>query len=215
MQRSRFRFLSCSCACLLLLLAVSLCWAASGEDARKALETSISRVLDCIKDPKYAVPATRPPLRQNIEKEVRSIFDFEEFSSRTVGASWRNFSPERKKEFSDAFANLLLNTYLEKINGYNGEYIAYNGEVVSPSGDRVEVRTTVTLKDGKAVPVAYRLLPKGSSWHVYDVLIEGISLVKNYRTQFQDILTKGTPEELIARVRDRARVMQEKANAVE
>ena len=86
--------------------------AAEASPARKALEVSISRVLDCIKNPDYVNPATRPPLRRQIEDEVYHIFDFGEFSSRTVGPRWKEFSAAQKKSFSNAFADLLLTTYL-------------------------------------------------------------------------------------------------------
>lgn len=180
--------------------------------ARQSLETAIARILDDIREPSYANPATRASTRGKIETDVRRIFDFDEFSARTAGASWRKFSPEQKKLFSNAFADLLLSTYLDKIDGYNGEKILYTGEVASPSGDRVEVRTDLKLNNGKTIPVAYRMLPKQGSWRVYDVLIEGISLVKNYRTQFQDILSKGTPEQLIARVQEKAREMRDQSH---
>ena len=95
--------------------------AAEASPARKALEVSISRVLDCIKNPDYVNPATRPPLRRQIEDEVYHIFDFGEFSSRTVGPRWKEFSAAQKKSFSNAFADLLLTTYLNKVDGYNGD----------------------------------------------------------------------------------------------
>ena len=157
-------------------------------------------------------PATRRPIRQQIEDEVLHIFDFGEFSSRTVGPRWRTFTPAQKKAFSDAFADLLISTYVNKIDGYNGEQVLYTGEVASEKGDRVEVRSVITMKDGKKVPVAYRMLPKNGKWMVYDVLIENISLVKNYRTQFQDILNTDSPENLIARIKAKAvEVQQEHA----
>ncbi|MDO5484029.1 MAG: ABC transporter substrate-binding protein [Desulfovibrionaceae bacterium] len=180
--------------------------AAQLSPARQALETSTNRILDCIRNPDYANPATRGPLRQQLEDEVLHIFDFTEFAARTVGARWRSFTPAQQKAFSDAFADLLMNTYISKIDGYNGEQVSYVGEV--SDGKRSEVRTVVTMKDGKKVPVAYRMLPKGGGWRVYDVLIEGISLVKNYRTQFQDILTTASPDELTARVQEKAREMR-------
>ena len=182
-------------------------WAVS--PARQALETSISRILASIKNPDYVNPATRGPLRQQIEDEVLHIFDFKEFSSRTVGPRWRSFSPVQQQQFSDAFAELLMNTYLSKIDGYNGEQVEYTGEVLSPKGDRAEVRTLITMKDAKKVPVAYRMLPKNGTWLVYDVLIENISLVKNYRTQFQDILNNGSPDQLIARVKAKAQEVRQ------
>lgn len=199
--------------CGLLLAFVLLPAAAQANSpARQALETATNRILNFIKNPDYVNPATRGPIRQQIEDEVLHIFDFGEFSSRTVGPRWHTFTPEQKKTFSDAFADLLISTYVNKIDGYNGEQVIYTGEVASPKGDRVEVRSVITMKDGKKVPVAYRMLPKNGKWMVYDVLIENISLVKNYRTQFQDILNTDSPENLIARIKDKAvEVRQEHA----
>ena len=82
--------------------------------------------------------------------------------------------------------------------------MAYTGEIANAARTRVEVRTEITMKDGTRVPVAYRMMAKDNSWRVYDIIVENLSLVKNYRTQFQDILTSGTPDELIARVRAKA-----------
>ena len=199
--------------CGLLLAFVLLPSAAQANSpARQALETATNRILDFIKNPDYVNPATRRPIRQQIEDEVLHIFDFGEFSSRTVGPRWRTFTPEQKKAFSDAFADLLISTYINTIDGYNGEQVLYTGEVASEKGDRVEVRSVITMKDGKKVPVAYRMLPKNGKWMVYDVLIENISLVKNYRTQFQDILNTDSPENLIARIKAKAvEVQQEHA----
>lgn len=189
---------------LVCLLSLPAGMAHAASPARMALETSINRVLSAIKNPDYVNPATRAPLRQQIEDEVLHIFDFMEFSSRTVGPRWKTFSPVQQKDFSDVFADLLMTTYLNKIDGYNGEQVIYTGEVVDPKGERTEVRTLLTMKDGKKIPVFYRMLPKNGTWLVYDVLVENISLVKNYRTQFQDILNTGNPDQLIAKVRVKA-----------
>lgn len=205
MRRSLLPFAELALALALVLPPLS---AAASSPARQALETSISRILAAIKNPDYVNPVTRPPLRQQIEDEVLHIFDFKEFSSRTVGPRWGTFSADQQQRFSDAFADLLINTYLSKIDGYNGEQIFYSGEVRSPQGDRTEVQTVVTMKDGKKIPVAYRMLPKNNTWFVYDVLIENISLVKNYRTQFQDILNSASPDQLIARVQAKAQEAQ-------
>ena len=193
--------------CCALLCAPSV-WAASepsGEKsaARLTLETSVKRIFEAIKNPDYVNPATRAPLRRQIEDEVLHIFDFREFSSRTVGPRWRTLTPDQQERFSEAFSELLLNTYLNKIDGYNGEQVTYTGEVADAKGNR-ELRTLLTMKDGKKIPVAYRMLSKNTTWLVYDVLIEGISLVKNYRTQFQSILNTSNPEELIAKVKEKA-----------
>lgn len=191
--------------CVFLFLFFATCaQAGDASQARQTLDTAVNRILTVIRNPDYVNPATRPPLRRQIEDEVYHIFDFGEFSSRTVGPRWKSFTPEQKTKFSDAFAELLLNTYLNRITGYNGETVAYTGETVSPDGNRVEVKTVINMRDGKKIPVAYRMLLKDGRWRVYDVIIENISLVKNYRTQFQDILNTASPEDLIARVHARA-----------
>ncbi|MCX4309332.1 MAG: ABC transporter substrate-binding protein [Desulfovibrio sp.] len=194
-----------SCAVLLVALLSMPALANTAQEARRALQTAVTRVLDNIRNPDWVNPATRGPLRRNVEDEVYHIFDFGEFSSRTVGPRWKSFNADEKKRFSDAFANLLFNTYLNKITGYNGENVEYTGERVQENPPRVEVRTIISMKDGKKTPVYYRMMPKDGGWRVYDVVIENMSLVKNYLTQFHDILRTATPGQLIARVQQRAR----------
>ena len=172
------------------------------SQARVALESGLNQVLEIIKSPNYANPATRQKARDQIAVIVKQKFDFMEFSSRTVGPRWQKFSPKEQQDFSAAFADLLINTYVNKIDGYNGEQISYQGE--RSANNRCENLTLVSMKDGKKIPVAYRMLPKDNTWKVYDVIIENISLVKNYRTQFQDILTSSTPMQLIERIRVKA-----------
>ena len=172
--------------------------------ARTALKTSVDSILDIVKQPGYTDAAQRPALMDKVEEEIRQIFDFREFSARTVGVNWPSFTPDQQDRFADAFASLLRATYLEKFDGYNGEQVLFTGELVSGKGDKVEVQTTVVVKD-KQVPVAYRMLQnRQQRWVVYDVIIEGVSMVKNYRTQFQDLLEKGTADQLIERVRIKA-----------
>lgn len=200
---------------ILLCLTASLVYAQPATQAQKSLETAVNRILAAIRNPDYKNPSTRPRLRNQIEEEVYNIFDFGEFSARTVGPRWKTFTEPQKRSFSDAFAELLFNTYLNRITGYNGETVAYTGENVSPQGDKVEVRTQISMKDGRKIPVSYRMLDKDGRWKVYDVIIENISLVKNYRTQFHDILNSATPEELIDRVRAKASEIIEQGKKAE
>lgn len=193
-----------SLSILLVAFLAMPAFASIAQEARQTLQTAITRVLDNIKNPDWVNPATRAPLRRSVEDEVYHIFDFGEFSSRTVGPRWKSFSAQEKKRFSDAFANLLFTTYLNKITGYNGEQVQYQGERVQENPPRVEVRTVITMKDGKKTPVFYRMMPKDGTWRVYDVVIENMSLVKNYLTQFHDILRTATPDQLIARVQEKA-----------
>ena len=202
------------------LFALLLCAAPSaaaqdgaGVQARQCLETRVNNIFAILQNPGFANKASRPEYRMKIEEEVAGIFDFTEFSSRTVGPRWNSFTPEQRQKFTEAFADLLKATYLDRIDGYNGEKMAYLGEQVSTRGDRVEVRTTLSMKGDKVVPVNYRMLPKDGNWVVYDVIIENISLVMNYRTQFQELLLKGSPEALIARILEQASTTRKSIDA--
>ena len=191
------------CALVALLLVFILSSSAyAASPARGVLEEGLTHVLDLIKSPDYSNAGKRGMQKEKIKAVVKKYFDFEEFSSRTVGARWKQFSDEEKKQFSEAFSDLLIYTYINKIDGYNGEQIQYGTE--RGNNDRVEIMTNVLMRDGKNVPVAYRMLPKNNTWMVYDVLIENISLVKNYRSQFQDILKSSNVSQLIDRIRVKA-----------
>ncbi len=204
------------CLCALLFCAQAACAAPSataGAEAKKALETRVANIFTILQNPGFADKQSRPKYRMQIEDEVAKIFDFTEFSSRTVGPRWQQFTPEQQKRFSDAFAALLKATYLDRVDGYNGEQVNYVGETVSSKGDRVEVRTTLRMRGDRVIPVSYRMLPKGGTWVVYDVVIENISLVMNYRTQFQELLLKGSPEDLTVRILEKAQKIRESIDA--
>ena len=187
--------------CLLAVsLAVMICASAQAALGPTAtIQAAVDDVMGIIKTPGMKNPATRPQLFEKIEKAVQPFFDFDEFSSRAVGPSWRSFSPEQKQRFTDAFSMLLRATYIEKLDGYSGEKVVYTGEILSTKGDRAEIQTTVQIADTLA-PVAYRMILKNDNWKVYDVIVEKISLVENYRSQFREMLNKGNPETLIERV---------------
>ena len=197
------------------LLALGLCLSAPAAqadpaaDARTALKGTIDQVLNLIKDPAFSNQATRESQIEKIDSTIRQIFDFSEFSSRTVGRNWNNFTDTQKNEFIDAFAQLLRATYIDKVEGYSGEEVKYLGETVGTKGDKVEVNTNISVKTQEApIKVSYRMLNKGR-WVVYDVIIEGVSLVQNYRTQFNELLQKGDAEALIAKVKTRAQELRE------
>lgn len=207
----RLRLTICLLAAFFLL--GSQVMAQPGQEARATLEKTVSDILDDIRSPQFANSATRDSVIKKMENEVRGVFDFGEFSSRTVGPRWKTFTEAQKTAFADAFADLLFTTYLNKITGYNGESVAYTGETVSPDGKRVEVKSVISMSDGRKIPVSYRMLPKNGSWRVYDVIIENISLVKNYRTQFANILQKASPEELVEKIAARARELAAQGTA--
>ncbi|MDR0826855.1 MAG: ABC transporter substrate-binding protein [Desulfovibrio sp.] len=175
---------------------------AAPSEARVALEETITRVFNQLKKPEMQHPSTRGAVLAEVEKIIRGLFNFPELSMRTVGPKWKSFSDGQKKDFMDAFEDLLRARYLDKLEGYNGEKVSYTGETRSAKGDKVEIQTEVHIKD-KIVPVAYRMLKNGR-WTVYDIIIEGVSMVQNYRSQFQSVLDKDDAGELIRLVRQKA-----------
>ncbi len=198
---------------LLLALVLTLSFSAqalAASPSRQVLEVTVNKVLGLLADPAFANPATREGQRAKIETEVRKVFDFTEFSARTAGQRWRSLTPDQQKRFSEAFADLLLSTYLGQLKNYNGEQVRYTGERANSGGSRVEQLTEISMKDGKSIPVAYRMMAKNGTWVVYDILVEGVSLVKNYRTQFQDIMTTASPDDLIRRISDKAQELRKR-----
>ncbi len=175
---------------------------ANMSEARGELENTVTRVLAELRKPELKNPATRGAVLAEVETIIRGLFSFEELSMRSVGPEWQNFTPEQRQRFSSAFETLLRVNYLEKLDGYNGERVSFLGESSSSKGDKVEIKTSVDIK-GKPVPVNYRMLKQGR-WMVYDVIIEGVSMVQNYRSQFQSILAQGGAEKLIEQVRAKA-----------
>ena len=194
----------------ILLMGACLCAPdtsmAASSQAHQELEKTINEVLVELQKPELKSQATRNAVLARVEKIIDRLFSFEELSARTVGANWHNFTPDQQKRFIDVFTTLLRESYLEKLDGYNGETVTYLSETASKNGDKVEINTSVNIK-GKPVPVAYRMLKK-NQWEVYDVIIEGVSMVQNYRSQFQQLLVSGDAEKLIEQVRIKAEEAQ-------
>ena len=121
-----------------------------------------------------------------------------------MGARWKTFTPAQQKGFSEAFANLLIPTYVNKIDGYNGEQVVYLGEASSSDGSKVEIRTEVALKDGRKIPVAYRMLQKSGKWWVYDVLVGKPQPRQELPHPVPGHPDFRTPDELIKRINEKA-----------
>jgi phospholipid transport system substrate-binding protein len=134
-----------------------------------------------------------------IRQVAASLFDFGEMARRALGRHWRARTPAERAEFTELFADLLERAYIARIEEYRGEPIRYRQGKIE--GDRVTVHTMILTKGGAEVPVDYRMHREGDRWLVYDVLIEGISLVANYRTQFNRIIQTSSWDELVERMR--------------
>jgi len=137
--------------------------------------------------------------RTAVRKVANDIFDFQETAKRSLGRHWQPRTPAEREEFTRLFADLLEHAYIGKIERYSGENVSYVAESVE--GDQATVRTKILTKQGSQVPVDYRMLRQGDRWRVYDVIIEGVSLTANYRTQFNKIIQTSSFDELVTKLK--------------
>jgi phospholipid transport system substrate-binding protein len=188
----------------MLVLAASQAWA-GGPTAE--LRRSIDAVLTILKNPGFE----RKPVerRAALRRAIRPAFDFPEVARRVLGRHWHERTAEERARFVALFGELLDATYLSRIEAYAGERIVYVGESVD--GDHATVRTRIVTQKGTEVPVDYRMLRRDDHWAVYDVIIEDVSLVENYRSQFNDIIETSSYPTLVERIR--AKVQGETARA--
>jgi phospholipid transport system substrate-binding protein len=164
------------------------------------LRESIDRTLKTLEDPnlRKEIAERRAALR-GIANEA---FDFEEMAKRALARHWRERTPAEQKEFVQLFADLMERSYVSKIELYGGEKIRYAGESVE--GEQATVRTKIVTKQGTEVLVDYRMHRRDDRWLVYDVVIEGISLIANYRSQFNAVIQTSTYQDLVTRMKTKA-----------
>ena len=178
--------------------------ATPSHPAGKLVDDAVNGVLERLSNPAIHQPGpTQDKLLKEIEEIIYARLDFEEFSARTIGAKWRSLTDAERREFQQAISDLLYYTYFKSLLQYQGEPVEYVGEIVSSKGDKVEVKTNF-IYEGKPIPINYRMLNKKNTWLVYDIFIESISIVQNYRGQFQQVLQKETPQELTRMIRAKA-----------
>ena len=189
---------------------VILAWApavgASGPGPTEQLKGAIDRVLRVLEDPGLKAPPRAAERRREIRRIAEEIFDFEETARRAMAQHWRTLTPAQQGEFVTLFTDLLEQAYISKIEMYGGERIQYVGERVE--GDYATVSTRLTTTKGVEVPIDYRALRQAERWRVYDVSIEGVSLVANYRTQFNSLMRTSSAEQLLAKLRSRVQELR-------
>jgi phospholipid transport system substrate-binding protein len=164
------------------------------------LRNTTEKILKIVTDPALKGEDKAEERRKLIRKAVDERFDREELSRRALGRQWASRNEKERKEFVTLFSELLERTYLERVEGYSGEQVSYVGEKVE--GEYATVEARVLTAQRTEIPVLYRLRLKGDEWMVYDISIEGVSLVGNYRSQFQSILARSPYEELVRRLKE-------------
>ena len=190
-----------------LLLAITPQWtmAAAPSNPLGVVQSGTERALEILK---ASQKGDAPSLRQRkgeVLTVVDEYFNFEEMGKRALGRPWKEQSPEKRQEFIKLFKQLLFNTYISRVESYTGanEKAYYDSEKLE--GDYALVKTHIELQGNRKVSLDYRLHLENGQWKAYDVVIEGISLVENYRSQFASILTNGTFDALLQKLRDKVK----------
>ncbi len=170
---------------------------------KETVETEVNKVLTTLSDPTFQGKPRSAKINE-VGKIITEVFDFQELSKRTLGRNWKKLSAEQQTEFVDLFRQLLEGVYADRLLAYSDQKVIFDKEIMLKKG-RAEVQSYIVMADGKRTPLFYRLTDKSGQWKVYDLIIEGVSLVKNYRTQFRDILASGSPDKLIQILRDKVK----------
>jgi phospholipid transport system substrate-binding protein len=163
------------------------------------LKGATDRVLKVLQDPELKKPGKVEERRKQVRAIANEVFDWQETGRRALARHWQGRTPQQRDEFSHLFADLIERSYVGKIDLYSGEKILYVGDSVD--GDQATVRTKLVTKSNTEIPIDYRMHKQGDRWRVYDVTIEGVSLVGNYRTQFNRIIQHSNFEELMKKLK--------------
>ena len=183
---------------LLILLFICPLPAYPGA-ALEEVKAYVNRVLDTLRDPALRGEAGRKAKKEKISAISTEMFDFTELSKRSLGQHWSKLNSDQQKEFVKLFKSLLEDTYADKITAYTDEKLVF-GKEIPITEKTAEVQTSVVTKTS-TVQINYRVIEENGHWKVYDVVIEGVSLIGNYRTQFREILSNKTPEALLESLR--------------
>jgi phospholipid transport system substrate-binding protein len=166
------------------------------------LRLQVDRVLKLLDDPELKKETKAKDRRVAVRKIANEIFDFSETAKRSLGRHWQARTPAEREEFVQVFTDLLERSYISRVELYGGEKIQYVSDTIE-DGDQAKVQTKLVTKGGGEIPIEYRMHKKADRWLVYDVIIEGVSLVSNYRTQFNKIIQTSSFQELVKKMKSK------------
>lgn len=177
--------------------------AAGHASATDEVRNAVNDIIRIVSDKEMKNPHNEAKRRKALKAAIGSIFDYDEMSRRSMATHWKERTPAEKKEFTALFETLLEKSYAGKIESYNNEKILYQREIID--GEYAEVKSKLVTPKRDEYQLDYRLLKKGGKWMVYDVVIEGVSLVSNYRTQFNKIISSQGYPELVRKLKAKSK----------
>lgn len=182
---------------------------ASGQDPMEQLKMSIDNVIDILQNPALQAKSKAQERRSRIRSVADQIYDFGEMARRALARHWRPLTDEQRREFVRLFRELVEESYIARIELYSGEPIRYTG--ATREGEFATVSTSIITKNGTEVPIDHRMLKRGDRWYVYDIRIEEVSLVSNYRTQFNAVIQSSSYATLVHKMRHRVEVLRKES----
>jgi phospholipid transport system substrate-binding protein len=187
-------------ACISIVVWL-LATSAAADSPTAQIKSTVDQVIKLLTDPRLSGENKNHERHRLLRDTILPQFDFKEMSRRSLGPNWRRLTPKQQDEFVDVFTDLLGKAYLGRIESYNKERFIYINETIDEP--YAEVRSKIVTSKGEEFSINYRLRQTGGMWKIYDVVVEDISLVNNYRSQFDRILSKTSYDELIRRMKEK------------
>ncbi len=181
--------------CFIFMVSLLFQLQANAAAPMDAVQMQINMVLDVLRDPELKAESAKERRKERVWSIIERGFDFDELSKRILSRNWKKLNPDQQKEFSLLIGRLLGNIYMDRLMKYTNEKVVFTKESML-SEMRAEVHSKI-ISQSKEIPLHYKMLLKNGEWKVYDLTIEGVSLVKNYRSQFKNILKKNSPEKML------------------
>ena len=185
----------------ILALCLGFVPSAQAGEPLEIVRTAVDKVVQILKDPRLQAKDKKKERIDRLREALNPIFDYDEMSKRALGAHWRRRTSAEQEEFVILFRDFLERVYSDKIDLYGGERVLFGRETID--ADFAQVETTIISPKGDEITVVYKLRRGNGKWKVYDAVVENISLVNNYRSQFDRVISSASYEELIKRLREK------------
>jgi phospholipid transport system substrate-binding protein len=186
---------------LVLLLGFTFARSANAGEPLDVVKGAADRAVQVLKDPKLLSKDKRKERVDRIKEILEPIFDFEEMAKRSLGPHWRRRTPAEQQEFVKIFQEFIERVYSDKIDLYEGEKIVFGKETMDQ--DFAQVESNVINAKGESFSIVYRLRRADGKWKVYDAVVENISFINNYRSQFDRVINSSSYEELVKKLREK------------
>ena len=167
------------------------------------VQVNVNKVFEVLRDPKLKAAAAKEIKKEKLRSIYKGMFDEVELAKRTLARNWNKLDDAQRQEIVQLFHQVLEKAYIDRILSYTNEKVVFYKENTI-SKNQVEIQTKI-ITASKEIPITYRTILVNGTWKVYDVVIENVSLVMNYRTQFNEILAKNTPEQLLEILRKKVK----------